>query len=69
MLNPDKDLVKFIQQEIAKNKEKFGYNFCPLVPSDLYSKENYKDYICPCKDYQNNIEPGEQCRCGLYIKE
>ena len=32
-------------------------------------KENYKDYICPCKDYRDNIEKGEPCRCGLFIKE
>lgn len=69
MLNPDRFVVEMVDQEIEKNKMNFGYRFCPCVPSELYSKENYKDYICPCKYFREEVESGQTCRCGKFIKE
>lgn len=68
-LNPDKELVEMIDQAIKKNKEEFGFRFCPCVPSEFYFKENYKDYICPCKEFIQNTAIGETCHCGKFIKE
>lgn len=67
-LNPCSELVDMIDAAIAKNKREFGYNFCPTVDCKFYSKPNYKDYICPCRDFLENVEEGHECRCGKYIK-
>lgn len=68
-LNEDKVIVAEIQAALRKNKELFGERFCPCIPTPFYSNANYKDYICPCKDFRENVKAGELCHCQLYVKE
>lgn len=65
-LNEDKVLVAEIQAALRKNKELFGERYCPCVAPYLYTS---KDFICPCKDFRENVAIGESCHCGLFIKE
>ena len=58
-LSDDKITVNFIKQRLVDND---GY--CPSV-MDSRGDESCK---CPCDDFINNIEKGETCRCGLYVK-
>jgi ferredoxin-thioredoxin reductase catalytic subunit len=53
---------KVIKKALAHNKQKYGKEFCPCVPSYLYTMENAEDYVCKCKAYR---EEGHCC-CGLY---
>lgn len=57
-INPDKDFVKDMRKAIKKNN---GYCVCAL--------EKTKDTRCMCKDFIEDTEPGNWCRCGLYYKE
>ena len=58
-ISSDKDTVNFIQQALRDND---GY--CPS-----HSEERGKpDYECPCKHFRENVEKGETCNCGLYVK-
>ena len=61
-------LVAEIRDALNKNKELFGERFCPCVPSYKYCTQNAKDYICPCKDFRENVKEGDTCHCGLFIK-
>lgn len=67
-INDDKVLVAEIRDALNKNKELFGERFCPCVPSYKYCTQNAKDYICPCKDFRENVKEGDTCHCGLFIK-
>ena len=58
-LSEDKETVNFIKQRLVDND---GY--CPSV-MDSRGDESCK---CPCDDFTNNVEKGETCRCGLYVK-
>ena len=68
-INENIVLASEIYAALLKNKELFGEQYCPCVPYTEYSNENAKDYICPCKDFRENIKNGETCRCGLFLKE
>lgn len=64
----DPVLVTEIRAALHKNKELFGKFYCPCVPSFKYATQNEQDYVCPCKDFRENVKCGETCHCGLYIK-
>lgn len=68
-LNTDKELVQDILKSLNENKKTYGKCYCPCVSPRLYTKENSEDYVCPCKDFRENIEIGKECHCGLYIKD
>lgn len=55
----DKETVRFVKEQLKQND---GY--CPSVMNSI----GIEDYHCPCKDFEENIQKGETCRCGLYIK-
>lgn len=67
--NEDKELVTEIVAQLNKNKRLYGARYCPCVPCYKYGTQNGNDYICPCKDFRENVKPGESCHCGLFIKE
>lgn len=69
MLNKDAVLVAEIKEALRKNVKLYGKPFCPCVNPEKYHSENAQDYVCPCKDFRENVEIGESCCCGLYIKE
>lgn len=67
--NNDLVLVAEIREALNKNKKTYGERYCPCVPAFKYTEANANDYICPCKDFRENVAEGEICHCGLYIKE
>ena len=64
-ITEDIELKKEILQGLKDNQEKYGKRYCPCVNPSEYND----DYVCPCKDFKENVKPGESCHCGLYIKE
>ena len=68
-LTNDIVLASEICAALRKNRELFGAGYCPCIPNTKYHDSNAADYICPCKDFKENIKIGETCRCGLFIKE
>ena len=58
-MTSDQNYNQFILQKLKANE---GY--CPCV-IDSRGKEEYK---CPCENFRNEIEVGETCHCGLYVK-
>lgn len=63
-LTEDIELKEDILNKLKENKEKYGERYCPCVNPAEYNK----DYICPCKDFRENVKGGESCHCGLFIK-
>lgn len=59
-LNPDKDFVKSIREQLKSNN---GHCPCAL--------ERTRDTKCMCKAFREMIERGEtgSCHCGLYTIE
>lgn len=64
--NPN--LVEKVNEKIKENIEKYGKPYCPCIPEEFYLTENGKDFICPCKNFRENVKSGEECHCGKYIK-
>lgn len=58
-----------IKDKLARNKKLYGERYCPCVPCGFYSAENHEDFICPCKEFREEVQVGETCHCGLYVKE
>lgn len=56
----DVEIRDIVRQGLKKNN---GY--CPCVLNSQ-GKEEYK---CVCRDFIDNVKPGESCHCGLYIKD
>ena len=56
----DEELKQVIRQGLKENN---GY--CPCIANSR-GKEEYK---CMCKDFRENVKPGNSCHCGLYIKD
>lgn len=59
-ITSDEELKQVIRQGLKNNE---GY--CPCIVNSL-GKEEYK---CMCKDFRENVKPGNSCHCGLYIKD
>ncbi len=59
-VNPDKEIVEMIRQGLKEND---GY--CPCI----YQSKGKVEYKCMCYDFLNNVQAGETCHCGLYIKD
>ena len=62
-------LAAEIVEKLRNNKVLYGKFFCPCVPTYKYTTQNAQDYVCPCKDFRENVKCGETCHCGLYVKE
>ena len=59
-ITTDKELEQVIRKGLIDND---GY--CPCVVGS-HGKKQYK---CMCEDFRENINPGNSCHCGLYIKD
>ncbi|MFH1715603.1 MAG: ferredoxin-thioredoxin reductase catalytic domain-containing protein [Elusimicrobiota bacterium] len=68
ILNPDTEILNMVIKGLAKNKIKFGFQYCPcrIVEGD---KEKDKDKICPCKWHKEEIERDGHCHCSLFFKK
>ena len=56
IVNSDVELVKNIREKLKEND---GYCPCRLSKTP--------DTKCMCKEFLEQVEPGE-CHCGLYVK-
>ena len=56
----NKELAAIIRQGLQEND---GY--CPCI---LHSKGK-DEYKCICEDMRENVQAGQTCHCGLYIKD
>lgn len=61
-------LVAEIRDKLRNNKVLYGKPYCPCVPSFKYCTQNEQDYVCPCKNFREEVPAGETCHCGLYVK-
>ena len=59
-LNPDLEIVNAIIEGLKNND-----SYCPCI---AFSKGK-PEYKCPCKDFRENVQVGETCHCGLFIKD
>ena len=53
-------LAEGIRKGLLKND---GY--CPCV----FHSNGKEEYLCPCKNFREEVPVGEACHCGLYIKD
>lgn len=65
-LNPDKSLVLDLAAGLLKNRERYGYGFCPCrtVTGDI---KKDKQIICPCVYAPDDIREYGRCYCGLFV--
>ena len=56
----NKELATIIRAGLKDND---GY--CPCV----YQSKGKDEYKCICKDMRENVQVGQPCHCGLYIKD
>lgn len=54
------ELRDYIRQGLKDNQ-----GFCPCIMDSL-GKEEYR---CVCREMREDIQVGESCHCGLYIKD
>jgi ferredoxin-thioredoxin reductase catalytic subunit len=68
VLNPDKKRLDTIIRGLARNKQKFGEQYCPCR---LRSKNVEKDraIICPCIYHRDEIAKDGHCHCQLYYRK
>lgn len=66
-INSDRQLVDEVRMKLKANENKYGKRFCPCVLPTKYTAENADDYVCPCKNFREEVKSGP-CHCGLYIK-
>ena len=67
-INPDKEFVETLIENIEVNKDRYGYGACPcrLASGD---KTKDLDLICPC-DYRDiDLEEYGSCFCALYVNK
>ena len=67
-LNPDKKGLNFILNGLEKNREKYGFPYCPcrIITEN---KEKDKEIICPCVYHRGEIELQGYCLCKLFWKK
>ena len=67
ILNPDKRQLAAVIRGLARNKLKWGEQYCPcrIRTRDL---EKDKEIICPCIYHGEEIEQDEHCHCQLFFK-
>ncbi|RXE57384.1 ferredoxin thioredoxin reductase [Methanoculleus taiwanensis] len=68
VLNPNEKQLNTVLRGLARNKERFGEQYCPCR---LRSGEPEKDkiIICPCIYHDQEIEEAGRCHCNLYFKK
>ena len=59
-ITENKELAATIRQELKENE-----GFCPCV----YQSKGKPEYKCFCKDFRENVQVGNACYCGLYVKD
>lgn len=67
-LNPEEKRLKGVIKGLAKNKQRFGEQYCPcrIRSGDL---EKDKNIICPCIYHDQEIKEEGSCHCNLFFSE
>lgn len=67
-LNPDEKKLGVVIRGLARNKKKFGEQYCPCR---LRSGDREKDaaIICPCSSHEDEIGKDGSCHCRLYFRK
>jgi ferredoxin-thioredoxin reductase catalytic subunit len=68
VLNPDEKKLGVVIRGLARNKRKFGEQYCPCR---LRSGDKEKDaaIICPCVYHEDELKKDGSCHCRLYFRE
>lgn len=68
VLNPDEKKLEVVIRGLARNKRKFGEQYCPCR---LRSGDKEKDavIICPCIYHADEVEQDGSCHCRLYFRK
>ncbi len=68
VLNPDNKKLEIVIRGLARNKSKFGEQYCPCR---LRSGDKEKDaaIVCPCVYHRDEVAKDGSCHCNLYYKE
>ncbi|MDD1653775.1 MAG: ferredoxin:thioredoxin reductase [Methanomicrobiales archaeon] len=66
MLNPDRDKLRVVIRGLARNRKRFGEQYCPCR---IRSGDAEKDraIICPCAYHEDEVAREGQCHCRLYF--
>lgn len=67
ILNPEEKKLDVVIRGLARNKRKFGEQYCPcrLRSGD---KERDAAIICPCIYHEEEVEREGSCHCRLYFR-
>ena len=57
-----------VVKAMFKREKKYGGLYCPCRNMAIYSEDEKKDYACPCKGFENDVEADGECFCGLFVK-
>lgn len=68
VLNPDEKTLDTVIRGLARNKQKFGEQYCPCR---FRSGDSEKDraIICPCIYNRDEIAKDGHCHCLLYYRK
>ena len=67
MLNPNTPIADSVIEGLARNKLLRGKRYCPCrLPSG--DPEHDKQYICPCRNLEEDMQKDGHCHCYLYMK-
>lgn len=68
LLNPDDKKLENVIKGIARNKLRFGEQYCPCR---IRSGDKEKDrlIVCPCIFHEEEIKDLGSCHCNLYFKK
>lgn len=66
-LNSNKEILELIIVGLTKQKEKYGFFYCPckIVTGNI---DVDKNIICPCKSHIEDIKKNGSCHCNLFYK-
>ncbi|MGM5483575.1 MAG: ferredoxin-thioredoxin reductase catalytic domain-containing protein [Nanobdellota archaeon] len=67
-LNPNAKLVEAVLKGLARNEDKFGYQYCPCRRVTGNEEED-KKIICPCDYHKEEINEKGHCHCMLFMKK
>lgn len=65
-LNPNREELDMVIEGLAKNKIKYGKQYCPC--RILFGDNSDKNKICPCKWHEKEINEIGHCKCLLFFK-
>lgn len=68
ILNPATDIADSVIEGLARNQIIRGKRYCPCrLPTG--SEETDKQYICPCRMSDDDVNTDGHCHCYLYMKK